>query len=133
MSKLTAIIEKIQNVDNLNIVSFDFNSISLKMMSLDLSEDISVGKKVSLNIKPTSVAIGKNFIGELSYSNKISSKIVSIKEGKLLCSIQLLVADTVFESIITLESVQRMNLKIGDAVIALVKANEISIAEVLHD
>ena len=34
MSKLIAIIERIQNVDNLNIVSFDFNGIPLKMMRL---------------------------------------------------------------------------------------------------
>ena len=132
MSKLIATIKKIQNVENLNIVTFDFNSISLKMMSLDLSKDIEVGKKVSLNIKPTFVAIGKNFSGELSYSNKINSTIDSIEYGELLCSIKLSSAESIFESIITAESASRMNLKVGDEVIALIKASELSISEILQ-
>ncbi len=131
MSKLIATIKKIQNVENLNIVTFDFNSTLLKMMSLDLSKDIEVGKKVSLNIKPTFVAIGKNFSGELSYSNKINSIIDSIEYGELLCSIKLSSAESIFESIITVESASRMNLKVGDEVIALIKASELSISEIL--
>ncbi len=132
MSKLIATIKKIQNVENLNIVTFDFNSTLLKMMSLDLSKDIEVGKKVSLNIKPTFVAIGKNFSGELSYSNKINSIIDSIEYGELLCSIKLSSAESIFESIITVESASRMNLKVGDEVIALIKASELSISEILQ-
>ncbi|RLC45308.1 MAG: transporter [Candidatus Cloacimonadota bacterium] len=102
------------------------------MMSLDLSKDIEVGKKVSLNIKPTFVAIGKNFSGELSYSNKINSIIDSIEYGELLCSIKLSSAESIFESIITVESASRMNLKVGDEVIALIKASELSISEILQ-
>jgi len=131
MSKLIATIKNIQSVDNLNIVTFDFNNILLKMMSLDLSKDIEVGKKVSLNVKPTSVAIGKNFSGELSYSNKINSTILSIENGQLLSSIKLSSNESIFESIITVESASRMNLKVGDKIIALIKASELSISEIL--
>jgi len=131
MSKLIATITKIESVDNLNIVSFDFNTTLLKMMSLDLSKNIEVGKKVSLNIKPTFVAIGKDFSGELSYSNKINSKIVAIENGKLLSSIKLSCDESIFESIITVESALRMNLQVGDEVIALIKASELSISEIL--
>jgi len=131
MSRLIATVSRVQTLESLNIVSFDLGDASLKMMSLDLSEDIIIGAKVSLNIKPISVALAKNLSGELSYSNKLSSKIQTINKGELLCSIDLIASGIIFESIITAESAENMNLKVGDEVIALIKANDVSICEVL--
>ena len=133
MSRIEAIVKEIQTVDTLNIVSFDFKGTSLTMMSLELKENIKVGKKVSLEMKPTTVAIGKEFSGEISYSNQIESIIESIDLGELLCSINLKVKDSTLESIITAKSAYRLNLQKGDKVTAIVKASEISISEVLDD
>ena len=93
MSQLVATIIKIQNIDNLNIVEFDFCGLTLKMMSLDLNENIQIGKKVKLSIKPTNIAIGKNISGDLSFSNKLVATIKSIENGQLLCSILLNIND----------------------------------------
>lgn len=131
MSKLVAKIKQIDSVDNLNIVTFDYNGTALKMMSLDLNEDIKVGIDVYLNMKPTSVAIGKDFSGLLSYSNQIKTTIDSIENGKLLCSIKLFANDDFLESIITVESSKKMNLQVGDEVTAIIKASELSIAGIL--
>ena len=122
---------EIQNVDNLHIVKFDFYGQTLSMMSLELKDNIQVGKEVILKTKATSIAIAKNFSGELSYSNKLNSKIIDIQNGKLLTSIKLQTNDTILESIITKDSSLRMNLEVGDDVVALIKANEISIEEVM--
>ena len=46
MSQFVATIKKINSIDNLNIVEFDFHGLTLKMMSLDLNENIQIGKKV---------------------------------------------------------------------------------------
>ena len=131
MSKLIATIKQIDSVDSLNIVTFDFNGTILKMMGLDLNEDVKVGKKVSLNMKPTSVAIGKEFSGIVSYSNQLDAVIDSINNGELLCSIKLSVYDNFLESIITVESSKKMDLQVGDKVTAFIKASELSIAEIL--
>jgi len=131
MSKLEASIKNIESLKTLNIVTFDFFGLELKMMSLELEESMQVGKKVCLGIKPTSVAIAKDLSGVLSYSNQINSTIKSMDMGELLCSIKLLACESVFESIITTASAKRMELKEGDSVVALIKANEISIVEVL--
>lgn len=131
MSQIKAIITYIETVDNLNIVKFDFNGQPLKMMSLGLSDDIAVGKEVILGIKPTHIAIGKDFSGFLSYSNHIKSKIISCEHGKLLSSIKLSARNIVLESIITLESALSMNLKAEDEVTMMIKASELSILEVL--
>lgn len=132
MSNLIATVKKIDSESSLNIVTFDFYGIPLKMMSLELNEDICIDAKVILCIKPFSVAVAKDFKGELSYSNQIKTKVSSIQEGKLLCSLKLLVEDSYIESIITLESLKRIDIKVGDSVLALIKANEISIVDVVR-
>ncbi len=131
MSILKAQIVDIQNVDNLHIVKFDFFGKQLSMMSLELNDNIQIGTNVILKTKATSIAIAKNFTGELSYSNKLNSKIIAIQNGKLLTTIKLQTNDTVLESIITKDSSLRMDLKVGDDVVALIKANELSIVEVI--
>jgi molybdopterin-binding protein len=133
MSQLVATIKKINSIDNLNIVEFDFHGLTLKMMSLDLNANVQVGKKVKLSIKPTNISIAKNLIGEISLSNQIVATIENLENGQLLSSISLKVHNTLLESIITVDSSKRMNLQIGESVTILIKASNLSIAEVLND
>lgn len=130
MSKILATIKDIKTVDSLNIVTFDFFGNELKMMSLELGNSVQVGIKVLLGVKPTSIAIAKSFNGEISFSNKLSGKIISVDNGELLCNVKLAIANTTFESIITIDSAKKMELQIGDEVSALIKASELSIVEV---
>ena len=133
MSQLVATIKKINSVDNLNIVEFDFNGLTLKMMSLDLNDDVKIGKKVELSVKPSNISIAKNLIGEISLSNQIVATIQSLENGQLLTSVILKINDTLLESIITVDSSKRMNLQIGEIVTILIKASNLSIGEVLND
>lgn len=133
MSPIVATVTFIENLEQLNIVEFDFQGIKLKMMSLDLNKEIQVGKKVVLSIKPTNIALAKNLTGDLSFSNQIVATIDSIDNGTLLSSVVLKTKEILFESIITLSSVKRMNLVVNDEVKMLIKASDLSILEVLHD
>ena len=102
-------------------------------MSLDLDSEIGIGTKVKLTVKPSHIAIAKNFTGEVSYANQLECSVVSIDNGVLLSSVGLRFVDTPLESIITLNSSKRMNLNIGDSVIAFIKSSELSISEVICD
>ena len=133
MSQLVATIKKINSIDNLNIVEFDFHGLTLKMMSLDLNADVQVSKKVKLSVKPTNISIAKNLIGEISLSNQIVATIENLENGQLLSSVSLKVHNTLLESIITVDSSKRMNLQIGESVTILIKASNLSIGEVLND
>jgi len=133
MSQIKATITQINTVDNLNIVTFDFHGTMLKMMSLDLMSGVEVGKKVMLAVKPTHIAIAKEFTGILSYSNQIKTVVQSCEEGILLTSVKLLAADVLLESIITSQSASIMGLKAGDEVSAIIKASEVSIAGLLDE
>jgi len=133
MSKLLASIKDIKSVDNLNIVVFDFYGTKLKMMSLELSDNIKIGSKVLLSTKPTSVALAKNFDGDISFSNQLKAKVIDIDKGELLCCIKLFIANSIFESIITVDSLNKLHLKIDDEVTAFIKASDISIYKVCDD
>ena len=133
MNKIEAIISQIDNIDNLNIVQFDFLGISLKMMSLDLSENIKVGQKVILIVKSTNILVAKNFEGMLSFSNQFKAKIEEVDKGKLLSSISLKVKELNLESIITQSNSSKMDLKKDDEVTVLIKASDLSIYEVIND
>ena len=131
MSNLLAIVTEIEQCDSLHIVKFDSSGQTLTMMSLDIASEIQVGTQVYLAIKPSHIAIAKNFIGVVSYANQLVCTITAIDNGKLLSSIKLQCTNTTLESIITLSSSLRMNLKVGDEVTAFIKASELSMGEVL--
>ncbi len=133
MSIINASITEIQSVDSLNIVSFDFFGTTLKMMSLDLSEAMQVGREVRLNVKPFHITIVKDFYGDISYSNRLDAVVKSCENGELLSSIKLSVNGVILESIITKELALEMKLKAGDNVLVMIKANDLSIQEVLND
>lgn len=133
MTQFVATIKNIDNIDSLNIVEFEFLGTTLKMMSLDLSSEIQLGKKVKLSVKPTNIIIAKNILGDISLSNNIVATIKQIENGKLLSSILLKIGDIFLESIITKDSSLRMNLQINDEVSMYIKASDLSIEEVLND
>jgi len=130
---MIARVKDIKTIDSLNIVEFDFNNITLKMMSLELHKEVKLESKVKLLVKPSNVIISKNYIEDISLSNQTLAKIVAIENGELLSSISLEIGDTTFESIITKESSQRLDLKKGDIINILIKASDLSILRVLHD
>jgi molybdopterin-binding protein len=132
MSSLIAKVSEILSCDSLHIVKFDCNDQTLSMMSLDLSKEIQVGTKVKLLVKPSHVAIAKNFNGVVSYSNQLDVTIKECQNGQLLSSVKLDFFDTTLESIITLHSSKKMDLQVGDKVTAFIKASEIAIGEVIE-
>ncbi len=133
MNKIKATILNIQNIDNLNIVEFDFNSIKLKMMSLELKEGITIGKKVILTVKPSHISLAKNLEGNLTISNKIDATIEEIIDGELLSLYKIATHDTILESIFTYSCSKEMSLKKGEEITLLIKASDLSILEILDD
>lgn len=130
---MIARVKDIKTIDSLNIVEFDFNNVTLKMMSLELHKEVKLESKVKLLVKPSNVIISKNYIEDISLSNQTLAKIVAIENGELLSSISLKIGDTTFESIITKESSKRLHLQEGNIVNILIKASDLSILRVLHD
>ena len=130
MNKLRAKVTNIKNVDNLNLVNFDYNGFNLAMVSLELANNIKIGTIVSLSIKSTQITISKEVSKNISYSNQIKDKIKHVDNGEILSSITFISG---LESIITLNSSKKMNLQNNEEVLLYIKETELSILEVLND
>jgi molybdopterin-binding protein len=60
---------------------------------------------------------------EIGARNKIMGEVISIKRGTVMCQVRVRVATNVeMESVMTLDSLDEMKLKIGDKVRVAVKA-----------
>jgi molybdate transport system regulatory protein len=67
---------------------------------------------------------------ELSARNKIKGTITEVKTGSVMAKVAVKIADgTVINSMITIDSVEDMNLKVGDEVFAIVKSTEVMIGK----
>lgn len=131
MSQIEAYVTSLKQHDEVYIVTFQHEEHVLMMTSLGL-KDLKKDCKVILNIKSSHVGIAKNPTGELSFSNKILAKIIDINIGKILCVAKLEISkDKYIESILTAQSAQKMDLKIGDEVFAIFQASELSIVKIL--
>lgn len=131
MNKIEARVKDIQNLDSLYIVTFEWNGASVKMVSLDLDHTLAKGNDVVLGVNFTSVAIAKNFSGELSYTNQLDATISEIEKGALLSVVFLSYGDDTLESLLLTESIERLQLQAGDDVTMIIKANDIFMLEVV--
>ena len=130
MNSFNAVVVAIDSLENLTIVQFNHKDTILSMMSLGLS-NIEIGTKVTLSVNASHIAIARDFKGDISLSNRFECIIKKLVKGELLSSLSLDFKGTNFTSIITTNSVNRMNLKENDQVTALVKASELSIQKVI--
>lgn len=131
MSSFIAKVSEIQNCETLHIVKFDFHTQILTMMSLDLDAKLQVGVNVKLIVKPTHIMLAKNFSAEISCSNKLNARILSVENGELLSSLRLGIFEGELESIITREASNAMQIKVGDELVAFIQESELSIGEIL--
>jgi molybdate transport system regulatory protein len=77
--------------------------------------------------KESEVSIAKNFSGLISLQNRFDCIITRVELGKLLAQITLNFHGNIIDSIISSGSAKRMNLAVGDSVVALVKSTEITL------
>ncbi len=133
MDKILSTIVKIENVENLHLITFDCGQTILKMVSLELANNISIGKRVVLNYKSSSVVIAKNFYGDISFANKLKCKVIDIKVGKLLSIVELQCGNFHLESMSLSSILEKMSINKDDEITAFIKVSDISILEVIDE
>ncbi len=130
MNKLLGKITNIESSEHISIVDIDvegdlFSSVIIE--TPETADYLKIGNEVFMLFKETEVSIGKALSGNLSLRNRLTSKIKTIEKGKVLTKIVLDYKGKDIVSVITTRSTNKLDLKVGDEVQGLVKANEVII------
>jgi molybdate transport system regulatory protein len=130
MNRLSGIISKIQQSGAILLVDVDVDGHSFSAMLIESAtqpEWLKTGNTIDLVFKETEVSLAKNLSGMISMRNRMKCTVQHIERGELLSKIRLNFQKYTVTSAITTRSVDSLDLKIGDDVEALVKANEVSL------
>ena len=130
MNKLIGAITNIQQSGAIVLADIDVDGYSFSSMLIDSDEQrswLKTGNRVSVVFKETEVSIAKGLSGKISMRNRIRCQVESVKRGKLLSEITLRFGLYKLTSVITTRSVEFLELKSGEEVEALIKANEVSL------
>lgn len=130
MNKLLGKIMNIESSEHISIVDIDvegdlFSSVIIE--TPETADYLKIGNEVFMLFKETEVSIGKALSGNLSLRNRLKSKIKTIEKGTVLTKITLDYKGKDIISVITTRSTNKLDLKVGDEVQGLVKANEVII------
>lgn len=132
MNRLLGTITAIECNGHLSLVDVASGQDAFTAMLLETPQSaphLSVGNRVAVLFKETEVSLAKDLSGRLSLRNRIHCRVRRIREGDILSEVTLERNGDVLTSIITTRAVRRLELREGDTVEALVKANEVSLAE----
>ncbi len=131
MNSLAGTIAAIDTDGNLSLVDIDVTkTFRMSALIVETPEHclwLKAGNKVKVLFKETEVSIARNLSGQISLRNRFMATITRIRSEGMLAEITLASAGHEVVSIITSRSAQRMELKTGDQVEWLVKANEVSL------
>lgn len=120
----------IESSEHISIVDIEvegdlFSSVIIE--TPETADYLRFGEEVFMLFKETEVSIGKALSGNLSLRNRLKSKIKTIEKGTVLTKITLDYKGKDIISVITTRSTNKLDLKVGDEVQGLVKANEVII------
>jgi molybdate transport system regulatory protein len=96
----------------------------------DSAPYLAVGNEVNVLFKETEVSLAKNLSGLISLRNRIRGTVQHIRKGAVLSEVVLDCRGHSVSSIITSRSIVRLDIKEGDEVEALIKANEVTLTEI---
>ena len=130
MNKLSGTILHVESTKTIALVDVQVRDDIFSAIVLDTLENGSYLKKgsaVTLLFKETEVSIGKNLSGLISLRNRIAARIKNIERSEILSKVILDYQGSEIVAIITTRSIDRLDLKTGEPVEWLVKANEMTL------
>lgn len=130
MNKLPGIIKAITKSDAIMLLDLEvFNHpMSALLTENPFSSDwIKEENSVMVVFKETEVSLMKDFTGKLSLRNQLACVVTAIEKGPIIGCVHLLFNNHPFSSAITSRAIESMELKVGDEVTAMIKANEVSV------
>ncbi len=133
MNKLTGTITNIQQSGAIILADVEVYGQQISAMLLHSNEQeewLKPESNVMVVFKETEVSIAKGLSGKISLRNRFLCHIEAIRRGELLSEITLKYGLYNITSVITTRAVESLELKVGEQVEAMVKANEVSLMKI---
>lgn len=137
MNVLDGEVAGLKTEEGISLVKVQVGTLLFTAIVLDSpasSPYLAPGHPVKLLFKETEVIIAKGAMPLISVRNRIGCRVEKISEGLLLCELTLVFESSPggrkweIRSIITREACEQLDLREEDAVIALIKTNEVSLS-----
>jgi molybdate transport system regulatory protein len=130
MNRLRGRISSIESNDHVSLVDVDVMGDSFTATLLETPDDaayLRVGNTVEVLFKETEVSLAKGLSGLISLRNRVMTTVRQVRSGVILSEVVLDYRGHTLSSIITTGSIKRLDIKQGDEVEAMVKANEVTL------
>ena len=133
MNRLKGSIQEVKVSGSLSQVKIKIgNKTSINSIIIETPESapyLMRGQSVDVIFKETEVVLAKGNVENLSLINRIPGEITAVKQGSILCEVSLTTDAGPILAIISREALDSLPLGPGDRITALVKLNEVMIAE----
>ena len=128
MNAIKGEIIQITSSGNISLVEAQVEDITMAAIVIGNPENtgyMKIGKKIDLLFKESEVSIARDFTGEISMRNQLKGSIMKMEKGNVFSKITFDFKSHPIVSLITTGSANRLNLKVGDRITGLIKANEV--------
>ena len=132
MNSLQGNITGIEVKGNMSLVTINVANVNFKSIVIETPKTVDYlieGGEILVLFKETEVIIGLDPEMKISLRNKMIGRITNLKTGSLLAKLNIETDAGNIVSIITANAVKNLGLKTGLDVVAMVKTNEILLAQ----
>jgi len=132
MNSLQGNITGIEVKGNMSLVTINVANVNFKSIVIETPKTVDYlieGGEILVLFKETEVIIGLDPEMKISLRNKMIGRITNLKTGSLLAKLNIETDAGNIVSIITANAVKNLGLKTGLEVVAMVKTNEILLAQ----
>lgn len=133
MNKLHGIITNVQTSGNMSIATVELApQLHVKAIVLETPETASylaLGHPVDVLFKETEVVLATGPVNHISLQNKLSATVQSVEKGTLLSRVMLTTEVGNLTAVISTNAVEQLQLAQGTAATAMIKLNEVMLAQ----
>jgi molybdopterin-binding protein len=130
MNKLSGKITQVQRSGALVLVDVNVDGTNCSSLIVNNENEhnwVETGSDVFMIFKETEVSLARNLSGLISLRNRFECLVRSVEYGEIVAQVSLQFGLSEINAVITTRSAHLLDLKEGDSVTALVKANEMSL------
>lgn len=113
------------------MVSLEVGDVTLKSIVIDTASTcdyLALGQEVKVVFKEMEVSISKKANLPISLQNQIEGQISKLELGQILSKIHLETAVGNITAVISTNSAEKLKLKVGQQVYAMIKTNELMLS-----